>query len=190
MNTNEWLPPPVPPPASGDASQPARRRRGLLVGGGLLATGAVAGAIIGGTVLSSAATTTPSAPGSPGSSGSGYGAGTNRPPAPNKQSTPVRSDEKAVSADVAAKLKAAALKAVPGGTVYRVETDGDGDAYEAHMTKADGSLVTVKFDKNYAVTGVEDGMGAGGPGGGRGHGGPGNGSGGAPNAGSGGESGG
>ena len=84
---------------------------------------------------------------------------------------------------MAAKLKAAALKAVPGGTVYRVETDGDGDAYEAHMTKADGSLVTVKFDKNYAVTGVEDGMGAGGPGGGHGHGG-------GPNNGSGSESGG
>lgn len=62
-----------------------------------------------------------------------------------------------------AKLRAAALKAVPGGTVYRVETDaGDGE-YEAHMTKADGSEVTVKFDKNLAVTQVESGMGAGDP---------------------------
>jgi len=179
MNPNEWSPPPVSPPAYGPTSKPARGRRGLLVGGGLLATGAVAGAIIGGTVLSSAATTTPSAPSSSSSSeapGANRAPGANAP-APNKQSTPVRTDEKAVSADVAAKLKAAALKAVPGGTVYRVETDGDGDAYEAHMTKADGSLVTVKFDKNYAVTGVEDGMGAGGPGGGHGHGGPNNGSG-------------
>jgi hypothetical protein len=168
MNPNEWSPPPVPPlvpPAYGGDNRPARGRRGLLVGGGLLATGVVAGAIIGGTVLSSAATTTPSAPSSS-SSTAAPGA-----PAPNKQPTPVRGDEKAVSADVAAKLKAAALKAVPGGTVYRVETDGDGDAYEAHMTKADGSPVTVKFDKNYAVTGVEEGMGGGGGGGGgRGHG--------------------
>ena len=181
MNPSEWSPPPVPPYGApyGGTSQPARGRRGLLVGGGLLATGAVAGAIIGGTVLSSAATSTPSAPGSSSSSSSTAAPGTNGAPAPNKQSTPVRSDEKAVSADLAAKLKAAALKAVPGGTVYRVETDGDGDAYEAHMTKADGSLVTVKFDKNLAVTGVEDGMGAGG----QGHGGPGS-------AGSGSESGG
>jgi len=170
MNPSEWSPPPVPPsapPAYGSASQPARGRRGLLLGGGLLATGVVAGAIIGGTVLSSAATTTPSAPSS---SSSTAAPGTANAPAPNKQSTPVRGDEKAVSTDVAAKLKAAALKAVPGGTVYRVETDGDGDAYEAHMTKADGSMVTVKFDKKYAVTGVEEGMGAGGPGGGHGHG--------------------
>ena len=68
--------------------------------------------------------------------------------------------------------------------MYRVETDGDGDAYEAHMTKADGSLVTVKFDKNYAVTEVEDGHGRGGPGGGHGGHGPGS------DAGSGSESGG
>jgi hypothetical protein len=162
MNPSEWTPPPVP--SYGGTSQPARGRRGLLVGGGLLATGVVAGAIIGGTVLSSAATTTPSAPSS---SSSTAAPSTSGAQAPNKQATPVRGDEKAVSADVAAKLKAAALKAVPGGTVYRVETDGDGDAYEAHMTKADGSLVTVKFDKNYAVTGVEEGMGPGG----RGHGG-------------------
>ena len=171
MNPGEWAPPPVP--AYGETSRPSRGRRGLLVGGGLLATGAVAGAIIGGTVLSSAATTTPSAPSSSSSTAT---PGTGGAPAPNKQSTPVRGDEKAVTADQAAKLKAAALKAVPGGTVYRVETDADGATYEAHMTKADGSLVTVKFDANFAVTEVQDGMGAGGPGG-RGHGGLGDGTG-------------
>lgn len=57
-----------------------------------------------------------------------------------------------------AKLKAAALKAVPGGTLYRVETDSGAGAYEAHMTKSDGTEVTVKFDKNLAVLGVESGM--------------------------------
>jgi hypothetical protein len=162
MNPSEWSPPPVPPDSGthGGTSQPARGRRGVLVGGGLLATGVVAGAIIGGTVLSSAATTTPSAPSSSSSSTTAPG----NQQAPNKQSTPVRSDEKAVTAAQAAKLKAAALKAVPGGTVYRVETDGDGAAYEAHMTKADGSLVTVKFDSNLAVTAVQEGMGAGGRG--------------------------
>ena len=68
-----------------------------------------------------------------------------------------------MSASVATTLKAAALKAVPGGTVYRVETDAGDAAYEAHMTKADGSLVTVKFDKDLKVTKVETGMGAGDP---------------------------
>jgi hypothetical protein len=33
------------------------------------------------------------------------------------------------------------------------------------MTKADGTHVTVKFDKNFRVTAVQAGMGAGGPGG-------------------------
>jgi hypothetical protein len=167
MNQGEWSPPPAP--AYGGTDRPARGRRGLLVGGGLLATGVVAGAIIGGTVLSGAATTSPSPTAPSSTSSSAPGAGEK---APNRQSTPIRGDEKAVTADQAAKLKAAALKAVPGGTVYRVETDGDGDAYEAHMTKADGSAVTVKFDENFAVVKVEEGMG---PGGGRGHGGPGSG---------------
>jgi hypothetical protein len=167
MNSGEWSPPPMP--SYGGTNQPARGRRGLLVGGGLLATGVIAGAIIGGTVLSGAATTSPSPTAPSSTSSSAPGAGEK---APNRQSTPVRGDEKAVTADQAAKLKAAALKAVPGGTVYRVETDGDGDAYEAHMTKADGSPVTVKFDENFAVVKVEEGMG---PGGGRGHGGPGSG---------------
>ncbi len=74
---------------------------------------------------------------------------------------PVRDDEKAVEADVAAKLTDLALAEVPGATVIRVETDGDGAAFEAHLKKADGTLVTVKFDANYAVLEVQDGMGAG-----------------------------
>ena len=76
----------------------------------------------------------------------------------------MRSDEKALSAADAAKVKAAALKAVPGGTVYRIETDAGDGVYEAHMKKADGSFVTVKMDKNFKVTAVQDGFGAGGPG--------------------------
>jgi hypothetical protein len=45
-----------------------------------------------------------------------------------------------------------------------VETDsGGGGAYEAHMQKADGSYVTVQFDKNLKVTGTVDGFGPGGP---------------------------
>ena len=84
----------------------------------------------------------------------------------------------------AEKAKAAALKAVPGGTIIRVETDAGDGVYEAHMKKADGTLVTVKLDKNFVVTKVETGMGQGDPrgkGGGDGDGdGPGHGPGGIP----------
>jgi hypothetical protein len=77
------------------------------------------------------------------------------PPVFERGDPPLRSDQE---------ICAAALKAVPGGTVYRIETDAGDGVYEAHMTKADGSLVTVKFDKNLKVTKVESGMGAGDPG--------------------------
>lgn len=80
-----------------------------------------------------------------------------------RSATPIRDDEKALSASDAAKVKAAAEAAVSGGTVFRVETDAGDGKYEAHVAKADGSLVTVKFDENFKVTVVEDGMGQGDP---------------------------
>ena len=137
--------------------------------------GAVSGlaalTVIGGTVaLSSsanAATSTPSASSTP---------STTPPKAFNPGGrTPMRSDEKSVSTSVSDTLSAAALKAVPGATIIRVETDAGDAAYEVHLKASDGTLKTVKFDKNYNVTKVEDGMGLGDPrpaGGPGGHGGP------------------
>lgn len=81
-------------------------------------------------------------PGGPGQGGFG-GPGGQRP------------DETPLTGDNAAKAKAAALAKLPGATVVRVETDADGDAYEAHVTKADGSPATVKLDKSFNVTSVE-----------------------------------
>ncbi len=145
----------------------SRRGRTVGVAAGLLAAGLVAGGILAGTLGASAATTdtttTPNATASSGSGSSSSGTTPAQPPANAKSSTPIRSDEKSVSSDLAAQLKAKALAAVPGGTVYRVETDAGDAAYEAHMTKSDGTLVTVKFDKNLTVTAVEDGMGKGDP---------------------------
>src|SRR5436190_21569506 len=61
-----------------------------------------------------------------------------------------RSDETLLTGDALAKVKAAAESKVPGGTVVRVETDADGNAtYEAHMTKADGTPVTVYVDSSF-----------------------------------------
>jgi len=67
--------------------------------------------------------------------------------------------EQLLTGDAADQVKAAAQAAVPGGTIQRVETDAEGSPYEAHMTKADGSFVTVKVGSDYKVTGIEDGFG-------------------------------
>lgn len=136
-----------------DTQQSPWRRVSPRVAGavGLLAAGADAGGILAGTLSASAATTISSVSAAVAPAANAHG--------PNA----VRAGETVVTGDTAAKLKAAALKAVPGGTVYRVETDADGAAYEAHMSKADGTEVTVKFDKNFATTGTLAGMGAGGP---------------------------
>lgn len=67
-----------------------------------------------------------------------------------------RSDETPLTGDALAKVKAVALAQVPGGTVFRVETDADGNAtYEAHMTKSDGTPVTVYVDSNFNFVSVE-----------------------------------
>jgi hypothetical protein len=67
--------------------------------------------------------------------------------------------EELLTGDTAASVTAAAQAAVPDGTIDRVENDAEGATYEAHMTKADGSHVTVKLDASFNVTGIEDGPG-------------------------------
>src|ERR671928_179038 len=70
-----------------------------------------------------------------------------------------RSDETLLTGDTAAKVRQLALAKVPGGTIIRVETDADGNAaYEAHMLKADGTLVTVYVSKQLEVVSVQSGM--------------------------------
>jgi hypothetical protein len=134
-------------------------RKIALVGAGLAAGAIGATAIGAGAQAVNGSGSTSSA-----TSGTAAGAPAGAPGRPNDRgSAPVRTDEKAVSAADEATIKAAALKAVPGGTVYRIETDAGDGAYEAHMTKADGTEVTVKFDSNLKVIKVEAGMGTGDP---------------------------
>jgi hypothetical protein len=142
-----------------DSAKTSGRKKRWAGAVGLLAAGAISGGALASTRSASAATSTPAASASTASS---PGSNQARHPGP-RGAQPVRPDEKSVSSATASTLRAAALKAVPGGTVYRIETDAGDGAYEAHMTKADGSLVTVKFDKNLKVTTVESGMGAGDP---------------------------
>jgi hypothetical protein len=64
--------------------------------------------------------------------------------------------ETLLTGDTAAKVKAAALAKVPGGTIERVETDADfGSPYEAHVRKADGTSVQVLVDDSFQVTAVK-----------------------------------
>ena len=98
-----------------------------------------------------------------GSSSSSSSGGTAQMAAPS-QSAPdpqhpwggQRSDETLLTGDTASKVEQAAEAKVPNGTVVRVETDADGNAaYEAHMTKADGTPVTVYVNEQFEVVSVE-----------------------------------
>ncbi len=51
-------------------------------------------------------------------------------------------------------MKAAALARVAGGTVLFVHADRDG-GYEAHVRKADGTMVEVKVNRSFRATAVE-----------------------------------
>ena len=66
--------------------------------------------------------------------------------------------EALLTGDAATQVTAAAQGAVPGATVDRVENDAEGATYEAHMTKSDGSKVTVKVNADFSVASIEDGM--------------------------------
>ncbi|HYV78174.1 MAG TPA: hypothetical protein VE979_08620 [Streptosporangiaceae bacterium] len=141
-----------------DSANAGGRKKRWAAAVGLLAAGAIGGGVLASALTASASSDTSTASAGTVSSPSGHA----RTPGPGG-AQPVRPDEKSVPSTTAATLRAAALKAVPGGTVYRIETDAGDGVYEVHMKKADGSLVTVKFDKNLKVTKVESGMGAGDP---------------------------
>ena len=79
-------------------------------------------------------------------------------PAPNGQAPwgMQRSDETPLTGDALSKVEAIAKAKVPNGTIVRVETDADGNAaYEAHMTKSDGTPVTVYVNKDFELVSVE-----------------------------------
>ena len=92
-------------------------------------------------------------------SGSNGSNGSSAAPSSQRPWGQQRSDETPLTGDTASKVRALALAKVPGGTIVRVETDADGNAaYEAHMTKADGTPVTVYVSKALDVVSVQSGM--------------------------------
>jgi hypothetical protein len=125
-----------------DTSSPDRPRRRWGRAAGLLAAGIVAGGVLAGTMTAGAQSNSPSS-----SSSSSTAATTSS----GNQSD---SGETLLTGTTAQKVRTAALAAVPGGTIIRVETSRDG-SYEAHVTKADGTEVVVRLDKNFKVTSID-----------------------------------
>jgi hypothetical protein len=122
----------------------ARKTAVMIAALGALALGgsAIAGAAQNSSSTSSSSSSTPQS----------------RPPSGGRPAGPHRANgktERPLTGDTAAKVKAAALKKVPGGTVERVETDADhGSPYEAHVTKSDGTQLEVLVNKAFEVTAV------------------------------------
>ena len=98
-----------------------------------------------------------------GAADDGNSSGTN-----SSQTRGTRPQQEALSSDVAAKVKAAALEKVPGATVLRTEAGGPyRSAYHAHIENADGTRSVVLINSSFEATAVEADRGRG-PGGKRG----------------------
>jgi hypothetical protein len=74
-------------------------------------------------------------------------------PAPERKRRP---GHEPLDAATAAKVKAAAEKAVPDAEVKKSGHDRQGDGYIALMEKEDGTKVLVHLDKDFKVTSVQD----------------------------------
>jgi uncharacterized membrane protein YkoI len=140
--------------------------RKLLVGGAFAGTALLGGAL-GASFLGSAnaqttdpsTTTAPAAAPAPGQAPSGQDQPRQAPDWSKGGHQANGKTETVLTGDDLTKATAAAQAAVPGATAQRAETDAEGAAYEVHMTKADGSIVTVKLDSNFNATETIDGMG-------------------------------
>jgi hypothetical protein len=134
------------------APRPSRGRR--LASAGLVAGGLITGAILAGSHVAGAADGTSSAATSTATTTQG---------SVDPATVAHGPGETLLTDGTATKVKAAALAAVPGGTIIRVETDSDSSPHEAHVRKSDGTVVTVKVDETFKVTSTESGFGAGAP---------------------------
>jgi uncharacterized membrane protein YkoI len=125
----------------------------------LTTVGALAALGLGGSALADAATSNNSNSTAASGTPAPYDQpGSGQRPDPTKPGGHVGANgktEQPLSSSDAAKVKAAALKKVPGGTIERVETDVDhGSPFEAHVRKADGTELEVLVNSNYEVTAV------------------------------------
>ena len=144
-------PAPGQPGEATPGSRPTAKRGRTL----LIVSAAAVGAAIGGAGIASAATTGAS------STTAASSAASSGTPAADPATLSHGPGETLLTGTTAAKVKAAALAAVPGATIIRVETDSAGSPYEAHITKADGTRVTLKIDASFKVTATQQGFGSG-----------------------------
>jgi hypothetical protein len=86
---------------------------------------------------------------------------TTAPPSSGAPAVTHGSGQTLLTGATAATVRAAALAAVPGATIVRVETGSGGSPYEAHLRKADGASVTVEVNAKFVVTSVRSGSCAG-----------------------------
>jgi hypothetical protein len=130
-----------------------RARRWVATTGAVLVLGVGSAAIANAATSPAAATTTTAT------------AATGTSPAPANAPDPATvahgPGETLLTGSDLTKATAAVQSAVPGGTIIRVETDSGGATYEAHITKADGSTVTVKLDASFNLTATQSGFGRG-----------------------------
>jgi uncharacterized membrane protein YkoI len=117
---------------------------------------ALAAVAVGASAVAGAATSNnSSSSGAAATAAQGYAPQGAPPPGGANGAGPRHAPETPLTGDTAAKVKAAALAKVPGGTIERVETDSDhGSPYEAHVTKADGTQLEVLVNKDFEVTAV------------------------------------
>jgi hypothetical protein len=123
----------------------------------------VAGGALGATVIgnpasaqTSSSTTTAATATAPAAPASGTAPASGAAPSGPHQAN--GKTETVLTGDDLAKVTAAVESSQPGATIDRAETDADGDVYEAHITKADGTKATVKFDADFNITSVDAGM--------------------------------
>jgi hypothetical protein len=146
---------PIGRPFQGDQMNPLKK---VLLGSAMAGTALVGGAV-GATLIGTAnaqtpttsSTTAPSSSTAPADGHDGHGNG-----GPHQANGIT---EAPLTGSDLTKATDAAKAAVPGATVERAETDAEGAAYEVHMTKSDGSRVTVKLDSSFKVASTVDGMG-------------------------------
>jgi len=129
----------------------------------VLVTGALAaGTMLGAAGIASAATstsTTATTPATAGSSAATPATGTATVDPATMTHGP---GETLLTGTQLAQATAAATAAVPGGTVIRAETNSSGASpYEVHMSKSDGTDVTVELDANLKVITTISGFGGG-----------------------------
>lgn len=137
------------------------RTKRLAAGGALILAGVGVGAALATTGSATAADTGSSS--NSGSSASTVASAVASTKTAPDQSKPVRSDEHLLTGTTAEKVRALALAKYPGATIERVETDSDG-VYEAHIVTKSGQHLIVQVGKDFTVTGIQNGPGAG-PGG-------------------------